>query len=527
MNSGGAFDWLLRGGRVWDGRGGEGVVADVGLRGEKIAAVGDLSQAEARQVVEAEGLWVCPGFIDAHSHSDAYLLVEPSAASKIHQGVTTEITGNCGASAAPRFGGYELPSDWRAQVYPRPWRTVAEYRELLAEARPAVHSRMLAGHRALRAAVMGAAPRAARPDEVRQMVRLLEQAMEEGAAGFSTGLIYAPAMFADREELLALARTAAARGGLYATHMRSEGARLLEAVEEALDLSKTSGVPLQISHLKTAGEANWGKCSALLERIRTARAEGMDVASDRYPYTASATDLDILLPEWAEQGGREAILERLRTPATLRRIRDEMAAARPDAYWDGVWIGSTHAPAHAPFTGRPLCELARAWRMHPLDAALRLMDTDDLYTGAFFFGMSEANMDRILAEPWVMIGSDASLRAPTGPLAADHPHPRAYGTFPRFLRRVLDSHSMSPGEAIRKMTSLPAERFHLRGRGLLEPGAWADVVLLDPRTFRDQATYAKPHAFSSGLYAVWVNGTPAILNGKDTGLRAGRYLDEA
>ena len=519
------YDWLLLNGTLFDGLGSPGIRADLAISRGRIAAIGDLSRAEAAHTLDAAGRWVCPGFIDAHSHSDAYLLVEPSAVSKLTQGITTEITGNCGASAAPRFGGYELPSDWRQQTYPRPWRTVAEYRALLAECRPAIHSRMLCGHRNLRAAVMGTAPRAATPDEVRAMVGLLDQALDEGAAGVSTGLVYAPAMFADRGELLALCRSAARRGGLYATHMRSESARLLEAVDEALDLARSTGVRLQISHLKTSGRRNWHKIDDLLGKIRSARAAGLDVASDRYPYTASGTDFDIILPEWAEQDGRDAILARIRDPATADRIRAEWAETRTEEDWDTVWIGCTHAKENAPFTGRPLREAAEAWGLSFADAALRLMDTDDLYTGAFFFGMNEDNMRRILSEPWVMVGSDASLRAPTGPLAADHPHPRAYGTMARYFRLVLDEIRLTPSETIRKLTSLPAERFRLKDRGILRPGAWADITVLDPAAFRDTATYAKPHSFCTGVESVFVDGIPALLDGKQTAERAGTYLD--
>jgi N-acyl-D-amino-acid deacylase len=445
--------------------------------------------------------------------------------SKLTQGITTEITGNCGASAAPRFGGYEMPSDWRQQRYPREWRSVAEYRELLAECRPAIHSRMLCGHRNLRAAVMGTAPRAATADEVREMVRLLDQALDEGAAGVSTGLVYAPAMFAERDELLALCRSAARRGGLYATHMRSESARLLEAVDEALDLARSTGVRLQISHLKTSGRRNWHKIDALLEKLRQARTNGTDVASDRYPYTASGTDLDIILPEWAEQDGREAILARVRDPATRARILGEWAGSRSDEDWETVWIGCTRAPENAAFTGRPLREAAEAWGLSCAEAALRFMDTDDLYTGGFFFGMNEDNMRRILSEPWIMVGSDASLRAPTGPLAADHPHPRAYGTMARYFRLALDELGLTPGETVRKVTSLPAERFRLAGRGVLRAGNWADVTVLDPAAFRNTATYGKPHSFCTGLDAVFVNGRAALLGGKQTEERAGTYLD--
>ncbi len=518
------FDWILRGGTVVDGLGGEGARADVGIAGDRIAAVGDLAQAQAANEFDATGRLVCPGFIDVHTHSDAYLLIEPGAPSKIRQGVTTEITGNCGASAAPRWPGYTMPSDWLEQKYPGDWHSVAEYRDLLATQKPAVNSAMLIGHRAIRAAVMGIEPRAATRDEVAQMAKLLEAALDEGGAGLSTGLVYAPAMFAQPEEIQALAKVAARRGGLYATHMRSEGGKLLEAIEEALDVARASGVRLQISHLKTAGRANWHKLDAALEKIRAARQAGVEVSSDRYPYTASCTDLDVILPTWAAQGGRAAILARLRDPAERAKIRADMAAVRDEQYWNNVWIGSVRHPDNAPFAGRPILQAAEAWKLHPLDAALRFMETDELFTGGIFFGMSEENMWRILSEPWVMIGSDASIRAPQGPLSHDHPHPRAYGTFGRFLRAALDGKTVGVGEAVRKMTSLPAEQFRLNGRGVLRAGAFADVVALDPKTFRDAATYEKPHQFCEGVSATWVNGVSTIRAGQETGARGGRYL---
>jgi len=519
------LDWILRGGSVLDGLGGEAVKTDVGLAEDRIVAVGDLSRAVAQGEFAADGLLVCPGFIDVHTHSDAYLLIEPGAPSKIRQGVTTEITGNCGASAAPRWPGYTMPSDWLEQAYPGNWQSVAEYRALLDTQKPAVNSAMLIGHRAIRAAVMGIEARAATPEEIGRMAVLLEAALEEGGAGLSTGLIYAPAMFAQAEEIVALAKVVAHRGGIYATHMRSEGGTLLESIDEALAVARASGVRLQISHLKTAGPGNWHKLDAALEKINGAQTDGIAVAADRYPYTASCTDLDVILPVWASQGGRAAILARLRDSAIRAKIRTEMAVARDESYWESVWVGSTHHPDNRAFAGKPLRDVAAAWKLHPLDAALRLMATDELFTGGIFFGMSEENMWRILAEPWVMIGSDASIRAPWGPLSHDHPHPRAYGTFGRFVRAALDGKTVSVAEAVRKMTSLPAEQFRLKDRGVVCTGAFADLAVIDPKTFRDRATFEKPHQFCDGVSAVWVNGVLTFRAGQDTGKRGGRYLD--
>ena len=519
-----SLDWILEGGMVADGLGGEPVRADVGIVGDRIEAMGDLSAADARRRVALDGKLVCPGFIDVHTHSDAYLLIEASAASKVHQGVTTEITGNCGASAAPRWPGYVMPSDWLEQTYPGEWESVAEYRELLAAQKPAVNSAMLIGHRAIRAAVMGVEPRPATDDEISRMEELLDEALEQGGAGLSTGLVYAPAMHAKPKEIHALARVAARHGGVYATHMRSEGGRLLEALDEAIEVARDTGVTLQVSHLKTAGRQNWHKLDAALEKMETAQAHGIRVASDRYPYTASCTDLDVILPQWAGQGGRAAILERLADADIRASIRAEMAAERDESYWESVWIGSTRHPDNAPFAGRSLLEAAEAWKVHPLDAALRFMQTDELFTGGIFFGMSEENMWRILAKPWVMIGSDASLRAPWGPLSKDHPHPRAYGTFPKFLRACLDGKSVPVGEAVRKMTNLPAAHFGLKNRGVLQAGAFADVVVLNPTTLRDRATFEKPHQLAKGVEWMWVNGVLTLEEGKLTSGRGGRYL---
>jgi N-acyl-D-amino-acid deacylase len=519
------FNTLIRGGMIYDGRGGEPFAADIGIAGNVIEAVGDGAAAEADQIVDARGCWVCPGFIDVHSHSDTYLLLEPSAASKIFQGVTTEIVGNCGASAAPRVGAYQMPSDWREKKYPGAWSSVAEYRRLFDQVKPAVNVRMLIGHNTLRAGVMGYAARQATAEEIRGMAELLERAMDEGGAGFSTGLIYAPGMFAAREELMALARTAARRGGIYATHMRSEGARLVEAIEEALEIGAQAGIPVQISHLKTSGRKNWHLLDQALAKIRGAREAGLDVAADRYPYTAANTDLDVILPEWAAGGGREEVLRRLRDSEIRRTIREEMNEERDAAYWEYVMVATTNRPENQQFRGRRLTEVARVLGVEPVDAALHLMETDDLHTTAVFFGMSEENMWRILAEPYVMIGSDASVRAPTGPLSHDHPHPRAYGAFPRFLRAAADGKTVSVAEAVRKMTMLPAERFGLTRRGVVAAGMQADIVVVDPAKLRDRATYEQPHQLAEGVKALFVNGVATILDSRVTGQRAGRFLD--
>ena len=517
------LDIKITGGTVLDGTGAPAVRSDIGIVAGRIAAVGDLAQAAAAATVDAAGGVVCPGFIDTHSHSDTYLLIEPSAASKIHQGVTTEVIGNCGTSAAPRRGAARLPSDWQSFSYPGAWQSVGEYRRLLAQVRPAVNVVALAGHNVLRASVLGYEGRAARPEEIAAMARLLEEALDEGAHGLSTGLIYPPGMYASAEEILALAGVVGRKSGLYTSHMRSEGQGLLAALEETIGVGRATGARVQISHLKTSGRSNWGLLEPALALIEAARQEGLPVAADRYPYTSSCTDLDVIFPHWATEGGREAELRRLRDPATRARLRSDILASRPEDYWGIVTVGSTTA-ANARFRGMLLADAAAALGMEPIDAALHLIETDDLRTSAFFQGMSEANMWRILEQPYVMLGSDASLRAPWGPLAADYPHPRAYGSFPRFLRAALDGRTVSLEEAVRKMTSLPAAHFGLRDVGVLAEGAVADVVVFDPATVCDRSTYADPHQLASGITHVFVNGVATLSGGALTGNRAGRWL---
>lgn len=518
------FDVLIAGGLVLDGTGKPVIRADVGIRGDCIEAIGDLAGAAAARVVDARGKTVCPGFIDVHSHSDGYILVEPSAASKVFQGVTTEVVGNCGASAAPRVGAYQMPSDWRAKKYPGVWSSVAEYRALLEQVQPGVNIVLLIGHNSIRAGVVGYEARESTPDELKGMAALLEQALDEGGAGLSTGLIYAPGMFAARKEIIELARVAARKGGVYTSHMRSEGARLLEAIDESLQIGRESGVRVEISHLKTSGRKNWPLIDAALARVRDARAAGMDVAADRYPYTAASTDLDVILPDWASGGGREVVLGRLKDQAIRKKIRTELLASRDATYWTSVLIGSVLSESCRKFQGKPLTDAASELSMEPVDAALHLMEMDELRTGAIFFGMSEENMWKILAEPYVMLGSDASLRAPRGPLGADHPHPRAYGTFPKFLRAAIDGKTVPLPEAVRKMTSLPASQFNLKGRGVLKQGAYADVVVFDAQSIADTATFEKPHQFAKGVEAVIVNGVLELDRDHLTGRRGGRFV---
>jgi N-acyl-D-amino-acid deacylase len=517
------FDLKLINGLVVDGSGTPARRADVGITGGRIATLGDLAAASSRATLDAEGQMVCPGFVDTHSHSDAYLLLEASAASKIYQGVTAEVVGNCGSSAAPRLGAAQIPSDWQTHTYPGTWQTMAEYRRLWEQVRPAVNVVALVGHNVLRASVMGYEGRAAGPEEIRAMVRLLEQSLDEGGRGLSTGLIYPPGMYATADEILTLVQVVAKRSGIYTSHMRSESSGLLDALRETIGLARSTGARVQVSHLKTSGAANWHLIDEALGLIDAARQEGLAVAADRYPYTSSCTDLDVIFPHWATEGGREAELQRLRDPGTRARLRAELLASRPDRSWGIITIGST-SDANARFRGMLLEQAATVLGMEPVDAALHLIETDRLATSAFFQGMSEANLWRILAQSYVMIGSDASLRAPWGPLSLDYPHPRAYGSFPKFIRAALDGRTVPIEEAVRKITSLPAQQFGLAGRGTLAAGGAADLVVFDPHTVRDRATYGAPHQLSEGVNHVVVNGVITLRGGALTGDRGGQWL---
>jgi N-acyl-D-amino-acid deacylase len=388
-----------------------------------------------------------------------------------------------------------------------------EFKALVEATRPAVNVVALVGHNVLRASIMGYEGRHARPDEISSMVRLLEASLTEGGRGLSSGLIYPPGMYAAPAELQALVDTVARHNGVYTSHMRSESSGLLSSLEETIAIGRSTGARIQVSHLKTSGRPNWPLIDKALELVNSAREEGVSITADRYPYTSSCTELDVIFPNWATEGGREAELARLKNPETRARLRHDISDA----------IGSTTA-ANAQFRGIPLEQAAATLGMEPVDFALHLIETDNLTTSAFFQGMSEDNMWRILSTPWVMIGSDASLRAPWGPLSLDYPHPRAYGSFSKFLRASIDNKTVPLPEAIRKMTSLPASQFALSQRGILARGAYADVLLIDPLRLRDHASFADPHRLSEGVTDILVNGVPVLSGEILTGNRSGRWL---
>lgn len=529
-----SVDLLIRGGLVFDGTGAPPVQADVAIRENHVVGVGHFYGIDAASVLDATGCWVCPGFIDVHTHSDMFLLVEPSAQSKIYQGVTTEIIGQCGASTHPLTGSYRLPSDWRDKgVSSDPsspgcaetgWKTTAEYLQRLENARPAVNVVAMVGFNALRASVMGYAQRPADRKEIEAMKNLLTTCIEEGARGLSTGLVYPPGKYATTEEIAGLASVVAEHNGMYMSHMRSESSCLIEALDETIEIGRRSGVRIQVSHLKASGRKNWHLLDRAIQRIEEARKDGIAVAVDRYPYTASSTDLDIVLPDWLPGETNEVTLKRLQDLSLYSRAEHELNQSRDAEDWSRIMVGSVANGQLKKFRGMTILEIASVCNKTPAKTLLDLLVDDNLKTIGVFHGMSEENLLKIYRLPYCMVGSDASLRAVDGPLARDYPHPRAYGTFPRFIRMVLDQSLMPPEEMIRRMTSLPADHFRLQGRGRIQPGACADITVFCPETIKDRATYENPHQYADGITAVVVNGKVTFKQGHLTGERAGEIL---
>lgn len=544
---------LIKNGTIIDGKGTLAFVGDVLVEDDRIVEVipaGELQNfkiSEPQNLIDASGLIVSPGFIDAHTHSDAYLVIEPDAPSKVTQGITTEINGQCGGSVAPRYGEARLSSDWAAVLGDRlTWRSLAEYREVLAAAKPAVNTVQFIGHNTLRSSVIGYAARAAGDEDLREMSRLLDESLDAGGWGLTTGLIYQPGKYSTPAEVVALAKVAAAKGGYYATHMRSEGDHILEAIDEVIELVKATGIRAEISHLKTSGRKNWHKIDAVLDKIEGAMSEGLLLGSDRYPYCAAGTDLDVVLPDWAQEGGAPAELARLQIANLRAQIIAEINALDRD--WSTVMIGGTWAEENKRYSGKTVAEIlgletlefrpglassvssplkssVLSLKSSPGELITSVLLADGCKTGAFFFGMSEENLTKIYSRPWIVPGSDASLRAPWGPLGKDHPHPRAYATMPEFYRRVR-ALGFSREETVARMTSVIADRFGIRGRGRIEKGAYADLVIWNEAEFKAKATFTDPHQFTGGVKAVMTNGVISYCDGRFTGNRGGRFLEK-
>ena len=529
-----AFNLLLRRGLVFDGSGAPPQVADVGIVGDRVAAIGDLSALRGRQEIDASGLAVAPGFINMLSWATESLILDPSAESDLRQGVTLEVFGE-GVSMGPLNPAMraELRLRQGERRFDVEWTTLGEYLEFLEKRGVATNVASFVGATSVRIHELGHADRAPTPRELERMCELVRQAMREGALGVGSALIYAPAAFAGPAELEALACAAAESGGGYISHLRSESTRLLEAVDELIGIARRTRQHAEIYHLKAAGAAAWPLLEPAIARIEAARAEGLDVSANMYPYLAGASGLDASMPPWAQEGGHVAWMARLRDPAQRREIVAQIA--RPDPSWESLYAaaGSAdnvrllgfHNPALQACTGLSLGEVARRRGQRPEETLVDLVLEDNSRVNVAYFMMDEALVRRQLALPWVSLCSDEEALAPRAPFLRQAPHPRAYGAFARFLGHyVRDQRVVGLAEGIRRLTSLPADNLRLRDRGLLRVGAYADVVVFDPARIADRATYAEPHQFATGVEHVIVNGQLALRDGQLTGARPGRVV---
>ena len=520
--------FLIKNITLYDGTGAEGYSADILIDGERIARINSGLSVPDAEAIDCAGLAAAPGFIDIHAHSEFSLLVEPSAPSKIMQGVTTEVSGNCGMSAAPLIGeaAKARQSEFAELGITQTWTDFPGYMGALEKARPALNFATYCGHGNLRASVVGYANRKPTEDEFRKMEALLSEAMEAGALGLSTGLIYPPGVYSDTAEIVRLAKVVAKFGGLYTSHMRSESAKLVEAIEEAITVGREAGIPVQISHLKTAGQANWHKISKVIDAIERARAEGLDVTADRYPYTASSTDLDAILPAWAYEGGNAQEVERLKDPEMRARLREEVLSGHPvPEYWNRVMIASVSTEKNHALEGKTLAEAAAIRAQEPVEALFDILIEEGARAQAIYFSMSEDNLKTFLSLPWIMIGPDSTARGTSGATRQGKPHPRGFGSFARVLGKYArEEKLLSLPMAVRKLTGMAADRLKFKDRGYIKEDLYADIVIFNPSTVIDTATFEDPYQFPHGIEHVLVNGRFAVQSGKQTGERAGKIL---
>jgi dihydroorotase/N-acyl-D-amino-acid deacylase len=528
-----AFDIVITNGHVIDGSGSPWYSGDIGIRDGRIAAIGNLAAASRKRTIDAGGKVVAPGFIDMLGQSELTILVDPRLPSKIFQGITSEITGE-GDSVAPlndaliqaghsQYDYYKLTPDWR---------TFRQYFARLEKQGMGINLASYVGATQVRRFVLGEDDKQPTPEQLAQMQALVRQAMNDGAAGVSTALEYAPAPYAKTEELIALAGEAGKLGGIYSTHMRNESDSVLGAIDEALRIGREANIPVEIWHLKVAGKNNWGRMPEVVAKINEARAAGADVTADTYAYTAWYNDFSAFIPPWAHDGGTAKLIARLQDPATREKIRKDMLTPSKD--WDNEWqeipgpdaimIGAVENQTLLPMQGKRLSEIAKLWNKDPMDALFDFL-IQDPSTGVAVFGMSQPDVTLALQQPWVAIDNDSEGTSPEGILGQAHPHPRAYGTFPRILAKyVREEKVLSLEDAIRKFSALPAQRMRLTDRGVLKAGMWADVVIFDPATVHDRATFDNPNQLSEGMDYVLVNGVPVIDQGKMTGALPGKVL---
>ena len=522
------FDILITNARIVDGTGSPAFEGSIGIKGEKITAIGDLSESQAGAIIDANGLAVSPGFIDVHAHSEFTLLADPRGEGKVMQGVTTEVSGNCGLSAGPLYGDYfeRRKGDLEELGLELSWHDLKDYFRLLEEKGTSLNFATLIGHGNLRGSVVGYGNRKPTSEEMERMKSLLRESMKAGGFGLSSGLIYPPGVYSETDELIELAKVVKEFGGIYASHMRSEGDRLLEAITEAIKIGEEGGIPVQISHLKTGGERNWHKLEEAFELIETARERGVDVTAYRYPYTASSTDLDAILPSWAYEGGADEELKRLSDPETREILKKEILTQHPkEDYWEKVMVAAVDSERNRGFEGKTMAEVAREMKKEPCEALFDFLLEEKLRISAIYFSMSEENLRKILRKEYVMIGSDSSARAINGPTRLGKPHPRTFGSFPRVLSKfVREEKVLTLEEAVRKMTSLPARRLGLNDRGVIKAGAFADLVVFNPERVHDTAGYTAPYAYPMGIRHVMVNGTFVVKDGAHTGEKPGKVL---
>ena len=528
------FDLVIMHGRIVDGTGSPWYSGDIGIRDGRIAAIGNLSEFGRKRTIDAGGKVVAPGFIDMLGQSETTILVDPRLPSKIFQGITTEVTGEGGSIAPlndaiieadrPGYEHYRITPDWR---------TFRQYVARLEKQGMGINLASYVGATQVRRMVLGDADIQPTAEQLEKMKGLVRDAMHEGAVGVSTSLEYAPAPYAKTEEIIALASEAAEFGGIYATHMRSESDNVLASIDESLRIGREAHIPVEIWHIKVAGKKNWGRMPEVVAKINQARAQGADISANTYAYPAWFNSMSAFIPPWAHDGGDLKLIERLKDPATRARIRKDMEASSKD--WDNEWdeisgpqdvmIGVVQNPALKKFQGKRLSDVAQAWNKDPMDALFDLLIEDKAFTSCAVFGMSEPDVALALQQPWVSVDNDSSGTSPDGILGEEHPHPRAYGTFPRILRKyVREEKKLTLEDAIRKFSALPAQRMRFADRGVLKQGMWADVVIFDPETVRDLATFDNPNQLSQGMEFVMVNGVPVIENGKMTGALPGKVL---
>jgi N-acyl-D-amino-acid deacylase len=527
------YDFIISGAHMVDGTGAPWVEGDIAIAGDRIVAIGDLSKASARKRLDAKGLVVSPGFIDVQGQSEFNVLVDNRAASKITQGVTTEITGE-GSSIAPVNDRMKKENEEVTKKYgvTVDWSTLDEYFQHFERTKSAINLGTFVGAGGVRNYVMGTVNRPASPAELEQMRRLVAQAMQDGAMGISTALEYVPDTFASTDEIVELAKVARQYGGVYFTHQRSETDAIFNSLDEVFAIARRANISTTIWHLKTAYHENFGKMPEVLRRIQNARAQGIDVSASVYPYTRASNGLVSSFPPWVSEGGIEQMIARFKDPVQRERIKKEMD--RPSRTWENEWLGSggdgsgimlvgLMNPELAKYEGMTLQEIGRQWKKDPKDVAMEIVIADHGHTGQVTSIMDEGDVRAAVSNPVVTYGSDSEAQAEDGPLSKTKAHPRAFGTFPRILGiYAREQQTMSLEEAVRKMTSLAASRVGLLDRGILRPGTFADIVVFDPNTIRDVATFSDPMHYSVGVRYVFVNGRPVVWDGAITDERPGR-----